>query len=248
MSQALLALLLLVCAIPLCAQTPPAQEPFSISVDVTPDRVELAERQIKVQEQQRLFGVLPNFFVSYLPDAAPLNTRQKFQLSWKARLDPVQFGVVGITAGVQQARNDFSGFGDGAEGYAKRYAAAYGTVLTRSLITQVALPSLFKQDPRYFYKGTGSRTSRAAYAISRTVIKKGDNGRWQPNYSGILGSLASGAISNLYYPAEDRKGARLMLENTAIGLGGAAIGHLAQEFLFKKLTSHSHEPQTGNTP
>lgn len=224
--------------------TPDAQEPFAISIDVTPERIELAERQIKEQEQQRLFGVLPNFFVSYLPDAVPLTTRQKFELSWKSRLDPVQFGVVGIVAGVQQARNDYSGFGDGAEGYAKRYAAAYGTVLTRSLVTQVVLPSLFKQDPRYFYKGTGSTSSRIGYAFSRAVIKKGDNGRWQPNYSGILGSLASGALSNLYYPPEDRKGARLTFENAAIGIGGAAVGHLAQEFLFKKLTSHSAKSTT----
>ena len=231
---------LILCASPAWAQAPDPQ--FAISVDVTPERVELAEKQIKQQEQQRLFGVLPNFFVSYLPDAVPLTTRQKFQLSWKSRLDPVQFAVVGITAGIQQARNDYPGFGDGAEGYAKRYAAAYGNVVTRSLITQVLMPSLFKQDPRYFYKGTGSTPSRVGYALSRAVIKKGDNGHWQPNYSGLLGSLASGAISNLYYPEEDRKGVRLTLENAAIGIGGAAIGNLAQEFLFKRLTSHTRQP------
>jgi hypothetical protein len=238
------------CASPAWPQTstPDAQKPFSISVDVTATRIEQAERQIKEQEQQRLFGVLPNFFVSYLPDAVPLTTKQKFELSWKSRLDFVQFGVVGITAGVQQARNDYSGFGDGAEGYAKRYAAAYANVLTRSLVTQVLLPSLFKQDPRYFYKGTGSTTSRMGYAISRAVIKKGDNGRWQPNYSGLLGSLASGGLSNLYYPAEDRKGVRLTFENAAIGIGGAAVGHLAQEFLFKKLTSHSRQPNAIQSP
>jgi hypothetical protein len=209
-------------------------------VDVTPTRVELAERQIKQQEQQRLFGVLPNFFVTYDPNAVPLIPKQKLELFWKSRVDPVQFGVVGIIAGVQQARGDFSGFGEGAEGYAKRYGAAYANILTRSVITQVLLPSLFKQDPRYFYKGTGSTASRMAYAVSRAVVKKGDNGRWQPNYSGILGSLAAGGLSNLYYPAEDRKGVQLTLENAAIGIGGAALGHLAQEFLFKKLTSHSH--------
>jgi hypothetical protein len=242
---------LLLCASPAWSQTanPNAQEPvvsgedgqFSISVDVTATRAELAQRQIKQQEQQRLFGVLPNFYVSYIPDAAPLNTRQKFELSWKSRLDPVRFGVTGIVAGIQQAQNIHSGFGDGAEGYAKRYAAGYANGLTRSLVSQVLLPSLFKQDPRYFYKGTGSTTSRMGYAISRAVIKKGDNGRWQPNYSGILGSLASGALSNLYYPAEDRKGVRLTFENTAIGIGGAAAGHLAQEFLFRRLTSHSRK-------
>jgi hypothetical protein len=152
---------LLLCASPAWSQTstPDGQEPvlsgedgqFSISVDVRSTQVELAQRQIKEQEQQRLFGVLPNFFVSYIPDAAPLNARQKFELSWKSRLDPVRFGVTGIVAGIQQARNIHSGFGDGAEGYAKRYAAGYANGLTQSLITQVLLPSLFKQDPRYFY-------------------------------------------------------------------------------------------------
>jgi hypothetical protein len=156
-------------------------------------------------------------------------------------LDPVRFGIVGIIAGVQQARNDFSGFGQGAEGYAKRYGAAYANVLTENLITEVLLPSLFKQDPRYFYKGTGSTKSRIVYAISRSVIRKGDDGHWQPNYSGILGSLAAGGLSNVYYPAQDRNGVGLTFENTAIGIGGGAVGHLAQEFLFKRLTSHSRK-------
>ena len=210
-----------------------------VAVDVTPTRVELAEQQIKEQEQQRVFGIIPNFMVSYDPNAVPLTAKQKFELSWKTRLDPVQFGVVAIVAGVQQHRNDFPAFGDGWEGYAKRYAAAYATVMTRSLITQVLLPSVLRQDPRYFYKGTGSTASRLGYAVSTTVIRKGDNGHWQPNYSGILGSLASAWLSNFYYPEEDRKGASLMLENTAIGLAGAAAGRLAQEFLFKKVTPHA---------
>jgi hypothetical protein len=246
-----LAVTLLLCASPAWSQTakPDPQEPvrsgeggqFTISVDVTATRVELAQRQIEDQEQQRLLGFMPNFLVSYLPDAVPLNTRQKFELSWKSRLDPVRFGVTGIVAGIQQARNIYSGFGDGAAGYTRRYAAEYANGLTRSLVTQVLLPSLFKQDPRYFYKGTGGPTSRMGYAISRAVIKKGDNGRWQPNYSGILGSLASGALSNLYYPAQDRKGVRLTFENAAFGIGGAAVGHLAQEFLYRRLTSHSRK-------
>jgi hypothetical protein len=116
-------------------------------------------------------------------------------------------------------RNDYSAFGPGAGGYARRYAAAYGNVLRRSMITRVVLPSLLKQDPRYFYKGTGSTKSRIGYAISRAVIRKGDNGHWQPNYSEILGGFASGVLSNLYYPAQDRKGVRLTFENAAIGKG-----------------------------
>lgn len=211
-----------------------------ISVDVTPSVVEIAEQQIHEQEQQRVLGIVPNFMVSFTPDAAPLNARQKFHLSWKARADPMQFAFVAFAAGFQQWRDMYPGFGDGASGYAKRYAAAYATVFTRSMVTQVLLPSLFRQDPRYFYKGTGSTSSRVLYAMSRTVIRKGDNGRWQPNYSGILGSLASGAISNFYYPEADRRGARLMFENTALGLAGGAAGRVAQEFLWARMTSRAH--------
>ena len=207
------------------------------SVEVTPTVAEIAEQQIAQQEQQRVFGVVPNFYLSFTPDAAPLNPRQKLQLSWKMRTDPMQFVFVAVVAGVQQARGDYSGFGDGASGFAKRYAAAYATGFTSTVMTRAVMPAIFRQDPRYFYKGTGSTRSRVGYALSRSVIRKGDNGRWQPNYSGILGGLAAGAISNLYYPEEDRRGVRLMLQNTALGIAGGAIGHVMQEFLYARFTS-----------
>jgi hypothetical protein len=225
---------------------PPIRLTLSVhsTVDVTPSIVEVAEQQLKEQEQQRVLGILPNFYVSFNPDAAPLSPRQKLELSWKAHIDPVQFGFVAMLAGVQQWRNDYSGFGDGASGYGKRYAAAYATVWTHAMVTQVLLPSLFRQDPRYFLKGTGSVGSRIGYALSRSLVRRGDNGRWQPNYSGILGSLAAGGLSNLYYPAEDRRGFRLTLENTAIGMAGGAAGHVAQEFLWSKLTSRAKPSAT----
>jgi len=224
-------------ALPQTDQTTPPH--VELSVDVTPTREEIADQQIKQQEQQRVLGVFPNFRVSYDPNAAPLDSRQKLHLTWKSIADPMSFVGTGIAAGIQQARGDFSGFGDGMDGYAKRYAALYATRLTGTMITNVALPSLFKQDPRYFYKGTGSKPSRIGYAISRAVVRKGDNGRWQPDYSRILGNLSSGAISNLYYPPEDRHGVGLTLTNTAIGLGGAAIGNLMQEFLYARFTTHA---------
>jgi hypothetical protein len=211
----------------------------NVDIDVTVTRVEVAEQQLKEQTRQRLFGVLPNFRVSYRPDAVPLTGRQKFKLSWRSIADPTRFVGAAVVAGIQQARNDFSGFGPGASGYARRYAAFYGTAFTGTMINNALLPALFKQDPRYFYKGTGDRTSRVAYALSRAVVRKADNGRWQPDYSRILGSIGAGALSNLYYPAENRRSARLTFENAAIGIGGAAVGNLFQEFLFRKVTTHS---------
>jgi carboxypeptidase family protein len=217
-------------------------------VRVVPSSVEIAEDQIKVEEKQRVLGVIPNFYVSYLHDAVPLTPRQKFELAWKSTVDPVNFALTGAIAGIQQAQNDFPGYGQGAQGFAKRYAATYGNFLTGTYIGGAILPSLLKQDPRYFYKGTGTKRSRILYAIANSVICKGDNGRWQANYSGILGSLAAGGISNLYYPAKDREGAELTFENALIGIGATAAINLLQEFVMRRLTPNVSNPSNPEPP
>jgi hypothetical protein len=208
----------------------------NIEVQVGVSPAEVAEEQLKVEEKQRVLGFIPNFYVSYVPDAVPLTSKQKFELAWKTTIDPVTFVLTGAVAGVQQAQNDFGGYGQGAQGYAKRFGASYADAVTGTVIGSAILPSLLKQDPRYFYMGSGSTRSRILYAIANSVICKGDNKRWQPNYSGILGSLAAGGISNLYYPANDRDGAALTFENALIGIGATAAANLLQEFLIRKLT------------
>jgi Carboxypeptidase regulatory-like domain len=211
-------------------------------VHVELSTVELAQEQMKDEEKQRVLGVIPNFYISYVPNAAPLNTKQKFNLAWKSTIDPVNFILTGAFAGVQQARNDFSGYGQGADGYAKRYAADYADGVIGTYIGSAILPSLLKQDPRYFYKGTGTIRERALYAIANAVIRKSDKGRWQPDYSGIGGDLIAGAISNLYYPASDRNGAGLTIENALLGLGATAATNLIQEFILKKFTTNVPQP------
>jgi Carboxypeptidase regulatory-like domain len=215
-------------------------------IRVVPNQIEVAEEQIKEQEKQRALGFIPNFYVSYIADAAPLTPKQKFQLAGKTIVDPVTFGLTAAVAGLQQMDNDLGGYGQGAQGYAKRYGAAYADTVTSTLIGSAILPSLLKQDPRYFYKGTGSKRSRVLYALKTSVICKGDNGHWQANYSGILGSLAAGGISNLYYPATDR-GAELTFENTLIGIGTTAAANILQEFVIRKLTPHAPNPDPPNT-
>ncbi len=205
-------------------------------VEVGVTRVEVAEDQMKVEEQQRVFGVLPNFYVSYVPNAAPLDARQKFKLAARTVVDPFTIVFVAGAAGVEQAQNHFREYGQGAQGYAKRFGAGYADMAAGTFIGAAVLPALLKQDPRYFYKGTGSTSSRFLYAIVASVICKGDNGRWQPNYSNVLGNLAAGGISNLYYPAQDRDGAGLTLENGAIGIGATAVANIFQEFVIRKLT------------
>jgi hypothetical protein len=209
-----------------------------IDVDVSESAAQVAEDEIKLEEKQRVLGFIPNFYVSYIPKAAPLPPRLKFQLAWKSIINPYTFGITGGIAGIEQAENSFSGYGQGAQGYAKRYGAAYADLVTGTLIGGAILPSLLKQDPRYFYKGTGSRKSRVLYAIAMSVICKGDNGHWQPDYSGILGGLAAGGISNLYYPEQNRNGVTLTFENALIGIAGGVGSNLLQEFVVRRFTPH----------
>jgi len=205
-----------------------------VSVHLTTE--EIATEQIKVQETQKLLAVIPNYYASYVADAAPMNPKQKFELAWKLVIDPSSFVIAGLIAGGQQANNSFPGYGQGAVGYANRFGAAYGDFFIGTYVSNAILPSILKQDPRYFYKGTGTVKSRILWALERSVMARGDNGHMQPDYSGILGSLAAGSISNLYYPAGSRHGFSTTLNNTLIGIGTSAGVNILQEFVFRKVT------------
>jgi len=207
-------------------------------VRVSLTREELADVQIREEVKQRVFGVIPNFFVTYDRNAVPLTAKQKFRLAWKSSTDPVTFVGVGAIAGINQAGNRWSGYGQGMQGYAKRYGATYGDVFSGTYIGGAILPSLLKQDPRYFYKGTGSKRSRLLYAISSSFICRGDNGHWQPNFSNVGGNLAAGAIANLYYPASNRHGASLVFSTALIRLTETTIASIFQEFFVPRLTSN----------
>lgn len=203
---------------------------------VTATQKEVATEQVKLEEKQRVLGMFPNYYVSYLSNAAPLSPRNKWSLGFRSTIDPVNLVLTGVGAGVSQASDTLSGYGQGAGGYAKRYAASFADGAISTAIGGVILPIALKQDPRYFWKGTGTTRSRALYAMSRVVICKGDNGKWQPNYSNIVGNLVSAGISNAYYPASDRDGAGLTFVNLAIGTGAGALANLYQEFFSRRMT------------
>jgi len=206
-------------------------------VRVSPLSEEIAQEEFKELEQQRVLGIVPNFYVSYFGEAAPLTPKRKFGLALKASTDPVTIAAVASIAGIDQATNRFSGYGQGAQGYAKRYGASYANFASGLWIGGAVLPSILKQDPRYFYKGSGTNRSRFLYAVSRPFICKGDNQRRQPNYSSIFGDLAAGGLSNLYIPERDRHGARLTFENAGIALGTSMVINVLQEFVLHRLTS-----------
>ena len=198
---------------------------------------EIAEIQVKQEEKQRLAGLVPNFYVTYNWKAAPLTPKQKYKLAMRSIVDPATFIIVGGFAGIEQATNEFSGYGQGAAGYGKRYGAGLANASIGGMLGGAVLPVLFHQDPRYFYMGRGTKWHRTLYALSSAVVARGDNGKWQPAYAGVLGDFGSGAISNLYYPASNRDGAGLTIENGFLAVASDAVGNLLQEFVLKKISS-----------
>jgi carboxypeptidase family protein len=220
-------------------ELPPTALPIASTnteVQVFASSVQVAQAQVKLAEKQRVMGIIPNFYSSYIWDAAPLTTKLKFDLALRSTTDPVAFLLAAGVAGVEQSHNTFPGYGSGLGGYGKRYGAAYADNVIGRMIGSAILPSIFHQDPRYFYKGKGGVKSRALYAVGATFIARGDNGHLQPNYSHILGNFAAAGISNLYRASGDRS-ATLTIRNGFIITGTNAIGNLAREFLLKRLTS-----------
>ena len=206
-------------------------------VKVMVDPVEVATEEVKEQIHQRVLGVFPNFYITFRSDAAPLTTKLKFRLAWKSSSDPVNILGTAFFAGLQQAGDEYPEFGQGAQGYGKRFGTAYADVIVSTFLSGAVFPSLLQQDPRYFYKGTGSTGSRIWRAVSNSIICKGDNGRWQTNYSNILGSFGGAAISSTYYPTQNQ--ASVVLSNGFIRMGESSLTGVVQEFIFPKFMKHS---------
>ncbi len=135
----------------------------------------------------------------------PLTVKQKFSLMWKSSTDPYIFTLDAIVAGIGQAKDSNPGFGQGAQGYFKRYASSYADTFDGNFWGNAVLTAAFREDPRYFREGEGhSAAHRALYSAGTALWCRRDSGGWGPNYANVLGNIISGGISNVYYPAADR--------------------------------------------
>jgi hypothetical protein len=212
------------------------------SVTVYASQEDIATEQVKIEEQQRVLGIVPNFYVVYnAKDAAPLSTKLKFKLAMKVSMDPVTIAGIGLFAGMQQAGGT-PNYAGGAKGYGQRFGAAAAGAYSDILIAGAVLPSLLHQDPRYFYQGTGTTSSRLRHALSSPFITRGDNGRPQVNFSSLGGDLASSALTEAYYP-ESNRGPGLVFGNFAIGTGERMLSAVVQEFVLRRLTPSARKRQ-----
>jgi Carboxypeptidase regulatory-like domain len=210
------------------------------AVTVSYSSKEVAAQQLKAEEQQRVLGFIPNIFVTYEPHPEPLTAKMKFHLAYKGLTHPTFFAFEAAWAGVQQA-TDTTDYRQGARGYGERFGANLASGTSEALFANAILPSLLHQDPRYFYRGSGTKGSRAWHAVLAPFVCQGDNGRSQPNYSQMGGSLISAALSNTYYP-DSQRGPGLVFTNFGTSMGLHVALGLAQEFVLGKFTSkHKHQ-------
>jgi hypothetical protein len=163
-----------------------------------------AQEQLEQQEHQRVMRVMATFNTTGNKDAVPLTAGQKYQLFFKSATDPWPFLLAAFLAGIDQADNSFPQYGQGLQGYGKRFGASYTDYFVGNFFGNAVLSSALHEDPRYYQKGTGSYVGRALWAASGTVWCKRDSGSWGPNYANVMGNMVGAAISNLYYPAPNR--------------------------------------------
>lgn len=207
------------------------------TVRVTASTAAVAKAQVKQQEKQRVLAVIPNFSTSFVWDAAPMTPKLKFALATRSTFDPFTIFTDAALAGVEQYHDTFPGYGGGWQGYGKRFGATVADSFDARMLGDAALPSLFHQDPRYFYHGGPKIGRRLWYSLKSTLVCRGDDRKEQFCYSRVLGDFAAAGIANAYHAPGDR-GAGITVRDTFIIFGGDAAENVMREFLSRGLTSH----------
>lgn len=187
------------------------------------------QRQTTVKNH-RLFGVLANYTTVETQDQfGTLPEKIKFKLSLKTMTDPVTVSFIGGIALLGQARNSDPTYGQGFQGYEKRFGTFYADTGIGTLMTTSVFPTLLRQDPRYFQLGHGSKWQRTMHAVSSIFVARADNGELQFNYSEVVGNAVAAGISNAYHPQNQRTlGNTLNVWGTDMGLN--TLCNVAKEF------------------
>jgi hypothetical protein len=170
-----------------------------------PNQPEAVPPEKPISHDDRIFGIMPNFLTVEGEDKVPpLGVKGKFKITAQGAFDPYEFTIVGIIAGLHQAADVDPSLGQGMIGYGKRYGIGLADQVSGNFLVGAILPSLLRQDPRYYQMGKGSFARRFFYALSRVIVARTDSGARQVNYSEILGNGAAAGLSNVYSPQADR--------------------------------------------
>jgi hypothetical protein len=235
------------------AQTPaqnqaPGQPPAQSADGVKDDTQNGGKKPPAGTSKDRLFFLLPNFLtLENAGHVPPLTAAQKFKASARGTFDPIEFAWYAALAGIGQAQNSEPSFGQGAEGYAKRYGVEFADGTIENIMAQAVFPSLLHQDPRYFQMGKGGFWRRSGYAIERVFVTRSDSGHKQFNFSEILGAATASGISTFtYHPKGDRN------LGTAVDVAGTQVAFDCLSYFVKEfwpdLRRKLHKPKAPQGP
>jgi hypothetical protein len=200
-----------------------------------------SESNVPQTESKRLFGIVPNYRTSPLPDPyVPISAKQKFIIGSQDAFDRGTVILAAAFAGEAQLTNANRSFGQGAAGYGRYFGTSYADYVIGDFMTESIYPTLLHQDPRYFRKGEGSGWSRFGYAAGQILFTHNDSGRSAFNYSEIIGNSTAVAISNAYY--EDNRDVSNAVIKLGTQLGVDAAANILKEFWpdLRKKFSRTH--------
>jgi hypothetical protein len=169
------------------------------------------------------------FFPNLAASPGPLSKKQKFELFADESVAPSRFLSSAAGAGIGQARNSLSGYGQEWGGYGKRFGSSMATAASNNFFGTFLISTLLHRDPRYFVSLQGGAGHRLAYALSRIVVARTDDGRVGANWGGILGPLLAESLANSYLPvSEQTAGATFQRYGWRVGLNTA--GNVLREY------------------
>ncbi len=190
-------------AVPALAQTSDANSP-------PPSSDTQAQTSAPTAGQKQQPGTVkvlekPSFlFPDLAHNSQPLTAGEKFKLAIANSVSPMAFLGSGLAAGIGQAADSPAGYGQGAEGYGKRFGASMATGASTNLIGTFLLSSVMHDDPRYFVMGDGSLGQSIKYGLRRVVIVRKDDGGEAFNFPGVVAPLAAAGLANTYMPDAQR--------------------------------------------
>lgn len=182
------------------------------------------------QDQKKGKGQNPLQFIArrsfFYPELAtsrgPLRSGQKFELFWTESISPPRILSAAGGAGISQARNTMAGYGQGGDGYGKRFGAAMATSASSHFFGTFLLSAMLHDDPRYFVSADGRVSRRVGHALRRVFVTRTDTGGEAFNWPGILGPLAAESLANTYLPAAEQNAGRTFSRfGLRVGLGAA---------------------------
>jgi hypothetical protein len=177
------------------------------------------------------------FFPELAFDRGRLDSLQKLQLAVDESIAPSRFLGSAFTAGIGQARDSFHDYGQGWEGYGKRFGSSVASNASSHLFGTFLLPSILHQDPRYFVKLYGTPGQRIKYAIGRVLLTRTDDGHQAINWSFLVGGLMAEGLATSYLPSSERTAPKTF-DRFGVRVGFSALDNIVKEYwptIFKSL-------------